>query len=175
MNTWGVAVWGDPCRECGFDWSIPLDAAASLVTEVPRRYADLLDGQDGTAQLPSLAWSAKAYVFHVVDNLWIYAERLWGAVVAKQVGIHPYDPDALAAVRGYERIPVQAALWALSHAARVWNEALEAATDLDLSFDHPERGPQTLRDIVQSVAHDAVHHEWDIRRSLDAMRPATPS
>ena len=27
MEPWGAALYGDPCRECGFDWSLtPLDA-----------------------------------------------------------------------------------------------------------------------------------------------------
>lgn len=29
MEAWGAALYGNPCRECGFDWSIsPQDAIA---------------------------------------------------------------------------------------------------------------------------------------------------
>ena len=33
---------------------------------------------------------------------------------------------------------------------------------------HPERGEQTLIDVVRSNAHDAYHHGWDIKWSLQA-------
>ena len=128
----------------------------------------MLDGQDGTAQHPDLTWTVKAYMCHVADNLQIWAERLWSAVAAEQMHIEPYDPDALAAARGYEHMPVPTALWTLSHSVHVWNEVLEVTADRQLVFDHPERGLLTLSDIVQSVAHDAMHHEWDICRSLAA-------
>ena len=121
VNTWGVRVYGDPCRECGFGWSTSVDAAAALIADVPERYAKLLDGQDGTTRHPSLTWSVRAYVCHVDDNLRIWAERMWSAVEAKQVQIEAYDQDALASARRYEHIPVKAALWALSHAADVWH------------------------------------------------------
>ena len=166
MSIWGARVYGDPCRECGFDWSMPLDAAASFIDDAPRRYTELLDGQDGAAQHPDLTWTVKAYVCHVADNLRIWAERLWSAVAAEQMHIKPYDPDALAAARGYEHIPAPTALWTLSHAVDAWNESLEVTADSTLAFDHSERGLLSLSDIVESVAHDAMHHEWDICRSL---------
>ena len=166
MSTWGARVYGDPCRECGFDWSTTVDAAAASIADVPRRYTVLLDGQDGTARHPDLTWTVKAYVCHVGDNLRIWAERLWSAVAAGQPLVGPYDPDALAVARGYEHSSVPTALWTLAHAVDVWKEALEAATGGEWTLNHPERGPLTLSDIVRSVCHDAMHHEWDIRRSL---------
>lgn len=166
MNTWGVTVYGNPCRECRFDWSISVEAAAALIPDVPDRYAKLLQGQDGSARHPDLTWSVGAYVCHVGDNLRIFAERMWSAVEAKQVHIEGYDQDDLASVRKYEYIPLNAALWSLSHAADMWYEAYEAAFGREAIFNHSERGPQTLSDIVQPAVHDAKHHEWDIRRSL---------
>jgi HEAT repeat protein len=32
---------------------------------------------------------------------------------------------------------------------------------------HPERGLQSLVEVVRSNAHDAFHHQWDIQRALD--------
>ncbi len=166
MNTWGVRVYGNPCRECGFDWSISMEAAASIVSEMPGRYAGLLAGQDGSARHPSLGWSVGAYVCHVGDNLRIWAERMWSSVEAGHVGIEAYDQDELAIVRKYESIPLATALWSLSHAVDGWQEALQAAAGREPTFAHPERGLISLLDLVQSNCHDAVHHEWDIRRSL---------
>lgn len=166
MNTWGVGVYGNPCRECGFDWSISMETAAALIEDVPDRYASLLEGQDGAAQHPELAWSIGAYVCHVADNLRIYAERMWSSLEADQVNLAAYDQDDLALVRKYEYISTKTALWSLSHSAAMWREAFEAAARREPTFNHPERGLQTLSDIVQSNCHDAIYHEWDIRRSL---------
>ena len=91
---------------------------------------------------------------------------MWSAVEARQVHIEGYDQDDLAAVRKYEHIPLAAALWSLSHAAEMWYQAYEAAFGRESTFNHSERGPQTLPDIVQPAVHDAMHHEWDIRRSV---------
>jgi len=40
------------------------------------------------------------------------------------------------------------------------------AQDNDVVLLHPERGDQTAIDVARTNAHDAFHHEWDIRRSL---------
>ena len=168
MNTWGVNTYGNPCRECGFDWSTPAEAAAALIADMPNRYAMLLQGQDGSRRHPDLTWSVVAYVCHVGDNLRIWAERMRSSVDADQVHIQAYDQDALASVRGYERIPLATALWTFSHTVDMWLEAYSAAANRDPTFIHSERGPQTLSDLVLSNCHDVVHHEWDIRRSLAA-------
>ena len=172
LSTWGVSVYGNPCRECGFDWSISAGGAAALLADVPDRYARLLEGQDGSIRHPDLTWSVGAYVCHVGDNLRIYAERMWSAVEASPLRIEAYDQDDLASVRKYEHIPLDTALWSLSHSAGAWREAFEAAVGRDATFIHSERGPQTFSDLVQAAVHDAMHHEWDIRRALAAHEQA---
>lgn len=166
MNSFGITTYGDPCGECGFEWSTSLDASAGLIAGAPQRYTELLDGQDGAAQHQDLTWTAKAYVFHVADNIRIWAERLWSRATVGQEFVRSYDQDALAAVRGYEDMPLETALWSLSHSVAAWTEALEATSDSRAIFNYPGRGVQTLTDVVQTIAHDTVHHEWDIARSL---------
>jgi len=78
MSEWGRAVYGDPCRECGYDWSISQEDAASLIAAIPARYADLLQTRNSMQRHPELGWSAGAYVCHVGDSLRIWAERLTG-------------------------------------------------------------------------------------------------
>ena len=50
-NSWWIAEWGNPCRECGFDWSqapevviadieLPSMNGNSLATALRRRYGD---------------------------------------------------------------------------------------------------------------------------------------
>ena len=165
MTTGGARNYGDPCRECGFSWSLSREEANALIAGAPRRYADLLDGADGNARHPDLTWSVKAYVCHVADNLRTWAERIMNAT-AGQTLVYPFDQDDLAALRGYEHMPLQTALWSLGHSASIWADAVGSSGDRDIALDHPERGLLPAVEVMLMVAHDTAHHEWDIRRSL---------
>lgn len=76
MTGWWVQTYGDPCRSCGFEWGLPVGDAVRLVREAPEHYRSLMGGTAGNTRHPDLGWSAKAYVFHVADNLSIWSE-LW--------------------------------------------------------------------------------------------------
>ena len=166
MTTWGARNYGDPCRECGFSWSISRKEANALILDAPRRYAQLLEGAEGDVRHPALTWSVKAYVCHVADNLRNWAERIMNATASGQTLIWPFDQDDLAELRGYEHMPLQTALWSLGHSANIWEDALVSSGDRDLVLDHPERGLLSADEVMLMVAHDTAHHDWDIRRSL---------
>ena len=78
MSEWAVALYGDPCRGCGYRWTIGNGAAVIMGSEVPATFGRVLAGATGKERHPDLAWSASAYVSHVADNLRIWAERLAG-------------------------------------------------------------------------------------------------
>jgi hypothetical protein len=122
--------------------------------------------------MASLAWSVQAYVWHAGDNLRIWAERLVGAASG---GIHPvpgYDQDQLAAARGYEVVPVDAALWSLARAIGDWQEALRMIGERsDVALEHPAMGSYTVADVTRQVGHDLVHHLDDLRRILSHQYP----
>ena len=166
MTTWGAGFYGEPCRECGYAWTISPEEATALILDAPCRYAELLDGADGSVRHRDLTWSVKAYVSHVADNIRGWAERIRSGTAAGQTLLRPVDPDALAAVRGYEHMPLQTALWSLKHSAAIWADAVAGPAGQDFMFTHPTRGQQSLAELVLTVAHDTAHHEWDIRRSL---------
>ncbi|GAB3989768.1 hypothetical protein GCM10029978_115760 [Actinoallomurus acanthiterrae] len=168
MNAWGRALFGDPCRECGYDWSTAYEENVALVGAVPGRYAALLDGRDAALRHPDLDWTAGAYVCHVTDNLRIWAERLMAAALGGGRDITGYDDGLLARARAYDRVPVAGALWSLRHAAAAWVEAVERAMDAGVVLRHPDRGEQRTPDVAATNAHDAYHHEWDIRRTLES-------
>ncbi len=132
----------------------------------PGGFAELLDGQDGSVRHRDLTWSVKAYVSHVADNIRGWAEHIRSGTAAGQTLLRPVDPDAMAAIRGYEHMSVQTALWSLKHSASIWADAIAASGDRDFEFTHPTRGQQSLAELVLTVAHDTAHHEWDIQRSL---------
>lgn len=172
MESWGSALYGDPCRQCGYDWSILPAEAVTLVVSTPARYAALLTGVDGSQRHPELGWSAGGYVCHVGDNLRIWAERLAGAALGGGRQVPGYDENLLAQARAYDQVPLTGALWSLRHAARDWQQAVDLALGQDLVLVHAGRGEQTAADVARNNAHDAYHHEWDIARVLDVVTGA---
>ncbi len=167
MNDWSVSVYGDPCRECGFSWAISVADAVSFVSDVPAAYRVLLTDRSGHERDPGLGWSVAEYVSHVADNLRIWAERLIGAVGGAPLPVGSYDENELAHARNYKDIPVQAAMWSLARSVDDWLKAVEASPSPGVVLVHPERGELTLSDVVLSNTHDALHHQWDIERTLE--------
>ena len=169
MDTWGSALYGDPCRECGFQWSVSLDDATVLISEVPTSYEQILVSATGAERHPDLGWSVGAYVCHVADNLHIWAERLAGPKAGAGGVIGAYDQDLLGVARAYEKISLAAAKWSLRRAVGEWLEVVARSGSIEVLLIHPERGGLTLEDIACANAHDAHHHLWDIQRSLEAV------
>ena len=165
MNDWGRRTYGEPCRECGYSWSIAPADAQLLVAGIPARLSLMLTGAQGDERHPTLAWSVTSYVAHIGDNLRIWAERLAGVTRGGSTAIATYDDNKLAAARNYEALSLPGALWTLERSVRDWIEAV-ALAPLDLEMMHPHRGPIRRDDIICSNAHDALHHVWDIERSL---------
>lgn len=169
MDRWAGALYGDPCRECFFTFSRSLDESLAYLATVPEEYRDVLADAAGTERHRDLSWPVASYVCHVADNLRIWAERLAGSA-AGQKAVAPYDENLLAAARSYPDVPLPAALWSLGRSRGDWEAAVSAASQDGIVIVHRERGDMNLEDVARGVAHDAFHHAWDIRRSLDASR-----
>lgn len=166
MSDWGPSVYGEPCRECEFAWTIPVPEAIALVANLPISFSGLLEGRAGTERHPELDWSVTGYVLHVADNLRIWAERLMGVLGGAPLLVGNYDENKLADARSYREIPPQAAMWSLARSVDDWLRAVEAAPVSDVVMIHPVRGELVLSDVVLSNAHDGLHHQWDIERTL---------
>lgn len=166
MSPWGRRVYGELCRECGFSWKIKRTEAELLIAGLHGRLAEVLADASGTERHPALEWPVTSYVAHIGDNLRIWAERLAGITLGGSLAITAYDQDALARARTYESLSLAGVLWTLEHSVRDWLEAAATAPS-QLLMNHPDRGELSLEDIIRSNAHDARHHEWDIRRTLD--------
>jgi len=165
-NEWWVSVYGDPCRECGFDWAQAPAAAIAAVEALPDRFAALLDGRTGDEVASGATWSAKAYVFHVADNLRIFAERLEGVFAGAPDTLAAYDQDQLAVARDYEAMSVQSALWSVRTATATWAAAARESLARPTTYLHAERGVLSAAEITRGPAHDAVHHCWDVTRAV---------
>jgi hypothetical protein len=165
MSDWGPRTYGDRCRECGFAWDCELSDALALVEGVVPRLHGLVDDAGGRERHSDLGWSVVGYVCHIGDNLRIWAERLAGITRGDAPVVGSYDDNQLAAARAYDTIGLAGAMWSLERAVRDWLEAVRAAPS-GLTMNHPERGVIGLDDIVRSNTHDAMHHAWDITRTL---------
>ncbi len=137
-----------------------------MVAGLPSTYGVVLADVSGDERHPELAWSVAEYVCHVADNLRIWAERLIGITAGGPRLVGGYDEAALAVARNYSSIPLPAALWSLGCSVDEWLLAVERSDATVALLVHPERGAQTLAEVMASNAHDALHHRWDIERSL---------
>jgi hypothetical protein len=167
MSEWGRDTFGDPCRQCGFRWTITRDDAVALVSAAPDELARVLRHADGSERHGERAWPVVGYVCHMADNLRIWAERLVGLVSGDRRPVAPYDQDELARTRGYPEIALGGALWSLGRAVGDWTDAVRLADDAPITLVHPHRGPQSLVDVVRTNSHDVGHHCWDIQRAID--------
>jgi hypothetical protein len=164
MHQWGL--YGDPCRGCGFGWGITQLEGMMMIDGLPHSIAEVTTRASGAERHPDLGWSVTEYICHVGDNLRIWAERLMGVVGGADPNVGAYDQDALAHARGYRSVPLPAALWSLSRSVDDWLRAVAAGDAADVALVHSELGSLRLVDLVRMNAHDAVHHRWDIRRTM---------
>ncbi|MEU5102051.1 hypothetical protein AB0H07_07130 [Streptomyces sp. NPDC021354] len=175
MELWGAHLYGDPCRDCGFDWSLTPREAVGQVKDLPVRYAALVEGRRGDERHPELAWNVAAYVSHVTDNLRNWAERLAGARLSGARRVPGYDQDLLAQARYYNDVSLAGAVWSLRRAVDSWVESVSAALEDSVVLEHVERGVQRAEDVARNNAHDAAHHAWDIARTLAHVDQSTTS
>jgi hypothetical protein len=166
VNTWGPATYGQPCRDCAFDWSLTLDETVGLMSELAAAYDHVLADATGAEHHPDVAWPVAAYVSHVADNLHIWTERLMGVALGASPAVGGYDENELAQARNYAMIPLEAALWSLGLSVKEWLEAVDGSRPLGTLMIHPDRGEMDRLDVVTSNTHDAHHHLWDVQRAL---------
>jgi hypothetical protein len=166
VEQWGAALYGNPCRACGFDWSATPEDAVRWVAGWPLRLAETIGDAHGTERRVSGGWSVTEYVSHVGDNLRQWAERVQSALLAGQVDVAGYDPDDLAAARGYATLPLAVAAWSSELAATSWADVVARALHERVELRHATRGLQRAADVARNNFHDAYHHLWDIREIL---------
>ncbi len=166
VANWGTSTYGNPCCECGFAWTTPIDVGTALVLDVVNSIKEQVASSTGNERHPQLGWSVRAYVCHVGDNLRIWAERLAGVLDGGAVQVHGYDEQKLARARHYDGISLEAALLALSRAVGDWYDVVARSPRSGVVMVHSERGELTLSDVVALNAHDCLHHYWDIETIL---------
>jgi uncharacterized damage-inducible protein DinB len=162
MNEYLRTRYGDPCHICGYSWSTDLEACRRIIEDASTRFEALLSQRDGTERREDLEWNARAYVAHVADAMWIWAQRLAGAALDPSGSVVPYDETELGEVRGYAEIPLRAALWSLERATGDWEAADRLAEHGGAVLSHPEQGPLDVEEVRRILAHEVEHHALDV-------------
>ncbi|MEH3075585.1 MAG: hypothetical protein PGN11_02730 [Quadrisphaera sp.] len=163
---WWEVVHGDPCRECGTPWVVPFERALDDVRAVPDRLALLVADTPTDARCPDLAWPAVEYAVHVADSLRTWSERLGGALAGDAACASGADLAALVQVRRYDSYGWGAALWSVRRSAQEWCDVVREAHRRGVVVRHPQRGPLTAEDVALRVRHSALHHLWDVSRTV---------
>ena len=168
MNEFLRVAYGDPCRECGFDWSVEPATCVAIIGNATTRFRALLAGQQGQEAHATLQWNATAYVVHVADVLRIWADRVAAAALGSSDPIVPYDEGRLGDVRRYVSLPLPGAFWSLGRAVGDWQAAEQLTESAVVSLAHPEQGSLPLDDVRRIMAHEIEHHAADLMLIVSA-------
>lgn len=141
-----------------------------VLAETPARLARILDAlspqQIETPPAPG-KWSVREVMAHLADCEIVWGWRLRQALAEPHHHIQPFDQDAWA--RSYRAYTVADAR-ATFNAVRAWNIAFIAAlpeADKHRPLTHPERGEETLWNLVEIMAGHDLHH-------LERLAPLAP-
>lgn len=142
----------------------------------PAALAEAVAGLDDAALRAPEApgkWSVAQVVQHLADTEVVYGYRMRKIVAEPGCAIEGYDQDAWARELGYGDADLAAALEqhrSLRTANLRWLRSLDDER-LDRAGIHSERGPESVRRVVQLIAaHDLLHLRQieRIRRAIGA-------
>jgi uncharacterized damage-inducible protein DinB len=130
---------------------------ASTAPQLEKLFATVGPERAGEAPAPG-KWSAREILCHLADCETVFAFRLRQGLAEPHHVIQPFDQDAWS--HAYAIYDANAAL-AVFSAMRNWNLAFIRALkpeDLAKALTHPERGEQTLGEIVETMAGHDINH-----------------
>src|SRR5437016_180669 len=98
----------DRCAECSFAWDTPVADGLRIVDRLPAASREAIEriGEDVYRRPEPEVWSANEYIWHLVDAFRMAAEWLHDMSMREHPIHYAVDNDALAAIRGYTRLPV---------------------------------------------------------------------
>jgi hypothetical protein len=137
------------------------DDAATLVNQFPDKLAPVVSRLGAEGMQRSLApgkWTAAQILCHLADTEIAFSFRWRQTLAEENHVVQPFDQDHWAT--HYASIPGEQAMHTLI-ALRRWNSILLdqlSPEDWDRRVTHPERGEQTFRTLVETMAgHDLNH------------------
>jgi uncharacterized damage-inducible protein DinB len=148
----------------------PLEVQGELVL----RLRDLVDGLSESALREREGpgkWSILEVIHHLADTELVYRYRMRMSVAQPGSRIPDYDQDRWATGLMYNRGSLETVLRGLNALRSANLEWLRGLSDeeLDRAGIHAERGPESVRQIIELLAaHDLVH-----RNQIERIKTAT--
>ena len=155
------------CTECGFAWDTPILDSFRIIEQLPRDLRGVIEaGGDAVHQRPAPdVWSPNEYLWHLADLFRLSAEWMHDIRALDHPTHYAIDTDALTALRGYNRLPVETGLWSLEQSCRLFIEEA-AVTDPARICHYHDWQDVTAGQVVGFLAHEAVHHLFDVQRAI---------
>lgn len=149
------------------------------VENFDRRVFDLTDAQLDTAFLPSAEigrWPCRVLLGHLADAEVAQAHRIRRAVAEVSPVFSAWDENAFVD-SGLHSGPI-AGYVAVIHTLRKWTAEwlvmLDTAAWARKAL-HPEKGPQTVRRLVENPAWHLEHHAWYLNRKVEKFLGPRPA
>ena len=137
----------------------PFEVYAELVPAVETLVRGLDDATLRRPERPG-KWAIVEVVQHLADTEIVYGYRMRMALTHPAANLQGYDQDAWARELRYIDVPIEQAMSQLRVLRAANLRMLRALSDeqLDRSGLHDERGPESVRTMMQMIAaHDLVH------------------
>jgi len=117
-------------------------------------------------------WTVRQLVHHVPDSHMNAYIRCKLALTENTPTIKPYNEDAWARLKDSEVTPVEVSLSLLEAVHARWVMLLKSLKprDFERKFNHPERGTQTLDDLIALYDWHGNHHMAHITGLRDRMK-----
>jgi hypothetical protein len=157
-----------PCPECGFDAStVSVDDVPALVRDNAAQWPAVLHRPDVRLRPRPDRWSPLEYACHVRDVFLLFDRRLHLMLDEDDPLFANWDQDETAVAERYgEQDPATVAA-ELVAAAETLSRSFESVADEQ--HDRPGRRSDGARFTVATfasyLAHDPVHHLWDVNQA----------
>src|SRR5437764_4906459 len=157
----------DQCAECGFAWDTTILDGLRIIERLPQDIRELAETrEDALFERPApQVWSPNEYIWHLAEIFRVSAEWMHDIRTQDHPTHYAVDTDALAALRGYNRLPLQTGLWSLEQSSRLFI-AEAAVTQPTRTCYYHDWQDVTAAQVVAFLTHEAVHHLFDLRRGL---------
>ena len=163
--TW---VLGQVCPECGFAaGELPRDAIGSTSRSVADSFVGFL-GDDGVHVRPDDGtWSTLEYGCHIRDVFRVMDQRLQLMLDHDGAEFENWDQDATAETDQYDRQDPAVVADELAAAGATVADRFDAVGDDEWSNSGVRSNGSTftVETLGQYMAHDLVHHVWDIEQA----------
>ena len=117
-------------------------------------------------------WTVRQLVHHVPDSHMNAYIRCKLALTENTPTIKPYNEDAWARLKDSELTPVEVSLSLLEAVHARWVTLLKSLKpqDFERKFNHPERGTQTIDELIALYDWHGCHHMAHITGLRDRMK-----